>query len=304
MPAGTPKTAVIGAGGFLGSRLLAALRTSYPDAAGTVHHDVKPGLSFFDLAGSDFGSLALADSGHRAAVICAGVSSIVRCEKAPLETRAVNVDGTIELARRLLGEGILPVIFSSDYIFGGDAAPYAENAPMAPLNEYGRQKAEVEERLRAMAPGAHLILRLSKVFSLRTNDGTLLDDMARRLAQGDYPAAADQWFCPTLVDDLVKAVILLLARGARGTVNLCSPAGWSRHEMAVLMADALGVPPGRVRCISIDDLGDGTRRPHDIRMIPSGLFEENGLEFTSIESSIERIAAQPLPGVHQGRSTQ
>ncbi len=286
-----PKTAVIGAGGFLGSRLLPAMRALHPDAVGTVHRDVTPSLALLDLGRPDFGSIALADSGHRAAIICAGISSIARCENAPLETRAVNVDGTANLARRLCGEGVLPVVFSSDYVFGGDAAPYAEYAPMAPLNEYGRQKAEVEERLRAMAPEAHLIVRLSKVFSLWADDGTLLDDMAKRLLQGEYPAASDQWFCPTLVDDLVQAVLLLLGMGVRGTVNLCSPAGWNRHEMALLMADSLGVPRGRVRRISIDDLADGVHRPHDIRMIPSRLFEENGLGFTPIESSIGRIAA-------------
>lgn len=290
-PAAVPKTAVIGAGGFLGTRFLEAFRRLFPDAAGTARRPGAPGVLPLNLDSPELGPLGLAASGHQAAIICAGIGSIVRCESEPHATRAVNVEGVIAVARQLLREEILPVFLSSDYVFGGDAAPYSDEDPPAPLNEYGRQKAEAERRLRESAPGRHLILRLSKVFALERGGGTLLDDMARRLAAGEFPAAGDQWFCPTLADDVVRATILLLKLGARGTVNICNPEGWSWHGLAAALAEALGVPPERVRRISIDDLGGGVRRPHDIRMLPARLLRETNFRFTPTGEGIARTAA-------------
>jgi dTDP-4-dehydrorhamnose reductase len=295
VPAPAPKTAVIGAGGFLGARFLAALRRSFPDAAATARTPGSPGLLPLELAAPDVRKLRLAATGHRAAIICAGVGSIVRCEREPEATRAANVDGTLALADQLLAEGVLPVFLSTDFVFGGDRAPYDDDDRPAPLNEYGRQKAEVEERLRELAPGDHLTLRLSKVFALERGSGTLLDDMARRLLAGEFPAAADQWFCPTLADDVVSAALLLLARGVRGTVNLCNPEGWSWHGLATALAGALALPPERVRSISIDELGGGVRRPHDIRMRPARLAAETGFPFRPTAACIARTAAGWLP---------
>ncbi|HEY6000424.1 MAG TPA: sugar nucleotide-binding protein [bacterium] len=291
LPSGTPRTAVIGARGFLGTRFLAALRAADPATAGTTRDGAGERMVSLDLAAPDVRPLRLRATGHRAAIICAGVGALVQCERDPAGTRRVNVDGTLELARQLHAEGIVPVFLSSDCVFGGDAAPYADEAAAAPLNEYGRQKAEVERRLREELPGAHLTARLSKGFSLERGSGTLLDDMARRIVAGGFAAADDQVFCPTLAGDTVRAVCALLAAGARGTVNVCSPEGWSWHGLATAMAAALGADPASVRRISIDELGGGVRRPHDIRMLPERLGRETGCRFRDMASCISEVAA-------------
>jgi dTDP-4-dehydrorhamnose reductase len=289
--AAVPKTAVIGAGGFLGRRLLALFRQRFPDAVGTVRPPGGPGLLPLDLAAPDARPLRLARTGHRAAVICAAVPSLSRCEREPEATGAVNVRGTLALAAQLLDEGVVPVFLSSDYVFGGGQAPYGDEAPATPLCEYGRQKAAVEAGLRRLAPDGHLTLRLSKVYSLERGSATILDTFAGRLLAGEVRAADDQRFCPTLADDVVRAAGELLARGTRGTVNLCSPEGWSWHDLAVALAAELGLDAARVHRISIDDLGDGVRRPHDIRMAPARLEREGGHRFAATRDGIARVAA-------------
>ena len=119
--------------------------------------------------------------------------------------------------------------------------------------------------------------------------------MARRLLAGEFPAAGDQWFCPTLADDVVGAALQLLARGVRGTVNLCNPEGWSWHGLATALAAALALPPERVRGISIDELGGGVRRPHDIRMLPARLSAATGFPFRPTAACIARTAAAWFP---------
>src|SRR5262245_57657079 len=46
------------------------------------------------------------------------------------------------------------VHLSSDVVFDGEHAPYAETDPVLPISVYGRQKAEAEAEVAAAAPGA------------------------------------------------------------------------------------------------------------------------------------------------------
>ena len=74
------------------------------------------------------------------ALILVAVTKIDTCEEEKAMTRRVNVDGTLELIRQLVNEGIKPVFFSSDYVFDGDTGGYLDESPLNPINEYGHQK--------------------------------------------------------------------------------------------------------------------------------------------------------------------
>ena len=57
---------------------------------------------------------------------------------------------------------------SSDAIFAGDAAPYAETAPPAPINAYGRAKADAEAIVQ-QHPNS-VIIRTLLIYGLQTMD--------------------------------------------------------------------------------------------------------------------------------------
>jgi dTDP-4-dehydrorhamnose reductase len=294
LPQGLPRTAVIGAGGFLGKAFLAAYRRAHPGAVGTARaaEAGAAGLVPFDLATDDARALRLAAGGHREALILAAVPSIVQCERDPAGTRAVNVDGTLRLAEALLADGVLPVFFSSDYVFDGARGGYRESDPTAPGTEYGRQKAEVEARLLALAGGACRILRLSKVFAVERGGGTLLDQIAARLVSGaGFDAAGDAIFCPTLREDVVAAVALAQGRDVRGVLHVCGPEARSWHDLAAALAAALGVDPALVRRRGIDELQPAPRRPKNVSMRNDRLVAATGCAFTPVAASVARVAA-------------
>ncbi|MCZ6676206.1 MAG: sugar nucleotide-binding protein [Candidatus Poribacteria bacterium] len=279
-----PQTAVIGANGFLGSHFLRALRKFYPDCSGTTREDM-------DLSAPDIGPLRLRESGDRDAIIAAAITGVAHCEQDSAGTRACNVAGTLELARQLTAVGVVPIFFSSDYVFDGARGGYADDAVTYPINEYGRQKAEVERRLWKICDGDVLIIRLSKVFGLDKGDGTLLDEMASRLSQGLLVrAACDQIFCPVLVDDVVKMVMALQQARATGIINVCSPEAWRRLDLALAMADVLDVDGALVQEISLDDLGEPFRRPKRTNLICQRLRETADIEFVPTARCIEQVA--------------
>jgi dTDP-4-dehydrorhamnose reductase len=289
-----PKTAVIGAGGYLGRHLLAACRAVYPDAVGA---DVTGPWERLDLAAPDVRPLRLRESGHEYAIIAAAVTGLARCEQNKDFTRARNVTGTLELARQLTEEGVTPIFFSTDNVFDGREGAYPDEAPTNPLNEYGAQKAEVERRLPDVCRGRYLILRLGKVFGLARGDRTLLDEMADRLTKGqDVAAASDQVFCQLWVGDLLQAAQGLQAAGATGLFNVCGPEVWSRFDLARALASALGADPSRVKRISLDDLHEPFRRPKRTDLICRRLHAAIHMEFRPMITCIAVVAGQYQEG--------
>ncbi len=285
-----PKTAVIGADGFIGRHLFSACSAIYPASIGTSRRRPSGGLRRLDLLEPDISGLQLAGTGHEAAVITAGMTKVNQCEEERELARRVNVQGTISVALQLQEAGIVPVFLSSDHVFDGKAERgYTEADPTCPVTEYGREKAEVEQRLLDGA-GPCLIVRLSKVFGLTKQDCTLLDEMAQGIVRGEEIAAAhDQVFCPTLVKDVVRALLRVLEEGLRGVIHVCSPEVWSRYDLAVAVADALGASRTLVRKISLDDLPTGPQRPKKTDMRCERLHSEARVDFTPMALCMDRL---------------
>lgn len=248
-------------------------------------------LLHLDLLAPDIGTLKLAKTGHKEALLLSAISRIDKCEAEKELTKKVNVEGTIELIRQLVKEGIKPIFFSSDYVFDGISGNYADDALPNPGTEYGRQKAEVEEAIGEITNGNYMVVRLSKVFSLKKDDGSLLDEIAGTLASGGIVRAAfDQIFCPTLISDVIDAVACLQAKGTTGIVNVCSPKSWSRYDIAVALAEKMGIGPERINRISLDEVGFKSKRPKNTSMVPKRLLSEAGITFTSLTECIEQTA--------------
>ena len=275
------RTAVLGAGGYVGRHVAAAL------AGGrhTQRSELEWGSGRPDVA-----ALRLAETGHERAVLAAAVSSIAACERDPAMAWRVNVAAPVHLAERLLADGIAVTALSSDYVFDGLNAPYADDAARSPLNVYGRCKAELEERLGTL--DGVLIARLSKVYGLRPGDGTLLDEMASTLLRGEVVrAASDQRFNPIAVDDLVACLLALHEAGAAGIVNVCPSEACSRAALAHRIAAALGIADARIEEISLGDLDEPFERPTDTTMDNTRLREITHLSPRPVTEGIAALAA-------------
>ncbi|MBF0553131.1 MAG: sugar nucleotide-binding protein [Nitrospirae bacterium] len=255
-----PKTVIIGAGGFIGRHFLNAYRQTYSDLAGTTRAEL-------DLLNPDIRSLRLSENNYKEALILAAIPNIDRCELEKELSKKVNVTGTLQLIRQLTDEGIKPVFTSSDYVFGSNAGNYRDDSPLCPNTEYGRQKAEVESKIGEITKGNHLIIRLSKVYSHVKGDGSLIDAMASALAQGKTVRAAyDQVFCPACIDDVIEVTGILQGDGITGAVNLCPSKVVSRYDIAMALAEKMGIDAAHIEKISLDDMGFRVKRPKNTSM--------------------------------------
>lgn len=289
-----PKTVIFGASGFLGNAFLCAYRKTNPDCVGTVRTSLKKNeafIEYLDLNSPNIKSMNLLKKGHQQALIFASISKLAECEKHKKSSRKINVFGTIELIKQLNDEGIRPIFISSDIVFDGNTGDYSDDSKTSPINEYGKQKAEVEEKIKDICKDNYLIIRLSKTFSLVKWDGTLLDEMAMKLASGKcLREAYDLIFCPILITDLIKSVVRIQSKGYTGVINVCGIKAWSRYEIAVLLANRMGINNKKIKKISIDELDLGCKRPKDTTMKTDKLQKIIDFEYNSMQECIFKVA--------------
>ena len=196
-----------------------------------------------------------------------------------------------ELIKQLVGEGIKPIIFSSDMVFDGTLGNYNEDSPLKPLNAYGWFKSELEAYMREKCNGRYLIFRLGKVLNLEKNSGSILDEMASTLVSGKVVRAAhDQIFNLAPIQDLISVVLTLQKKDACGVYNVCSPEVWSRYDLALQMAESLEIDKSKIQKISLDDLIEPFKRPKNTSMSTKKLHQEIGFTFTSIRGCVHQVA--------------
>ena len=219
---------VLGAAGQLGSALVARLGDrGLPCEARDSRLDVADGAA-----------LRRALDGIRPAAVlnAAAYTDVDGCERDPARAKAVNAEGPAALAALCgeLGCGLVHV--STDYVFDGVApGPRAEDAPVAPLSEYGRSKLAGERAVLATLP-ASLVVRTSWVFGRGKN--FIRSVCARAAAVRKDPAAGplrivdDQVGSPTFAEDLAGGLLDLVDRGGRGLYHLANRGAASRLELA------------------------------------------------------------------------
>jgi dTDP-4-dehydrorhamnose 3,5-epimerase len=210
-------TVIAGCNGQLGR----ALRARHPGA-------VAVDLGELDIA--DAGAVEAFDwAGVRLVLNAAGYTNVNGAETAAGREIAwkVNALAVANLARVALARDITLVHVSTDYVFDGTRAPYAEDAGFSPLSVYGASKAAGD--VAAGLVPRHYVLRTSWVIGDGKNFVRTMLDLARR---GVNPAVvSDQVGRPTFTAELARAIDHLLdTRAAYGTYNVSNggpPVSWA-----------------------------------------------------------------------------
>lgn len=175
---------------------------------------------------------------------------------------AITADGAAHVALAAAQVGARLVHLSSDAVFDGTAAPYAESARPSPITPYGAAKAAAETAVAVIAPGA-AIVRTALILSHDPLDPQqrmvldLLDGQPGRLF-------ADEIRCPIAVEDLAAAVLELAAGDHAGVINIAGPEAVSRYELGRLVAAAHGRSPESVPAGTL--AASGLHRPPDLRL--------------------------------------
>ena len=198
---------ITGAAGMLGRELTALLTARDEEFAALARADL-------DLTNTDAVMAAVSSVKPDVIVNCAAWTAVDAAEEHEAEALAVNGHGAGNLAAACGEVGALLVHLSTDYVFDGHAsAPYAEEAPTAPVGAYGRSKLAGEQAVRDALPDASYIVRSAWLYGAHGKN--FVKTMLRLARNGTAPGVvADQHGQPTWSADVAGQIHALITTAA------------------------------------------------------------------------------------------
>jgi dTDP-4-dehydrorhamnose reductase len=170
----------------------------------------------------------------------AGVDAVIHTAyRQEAEAWEVNVRGSAAVAEA--ARGLRLVHLSSDVVFDGARGRYREDDAPAPVNAYGRSKAEGERVVRELHDEA-TIVRTSLIYGGTELDGSTVPGPQERLAVEGTRFFVDEIRSPVQVGDLADALLEVVAVDLPGALHLGGADDLSRFDFAVL----LGADPERI----------------------------------------------------------
>lgn len=232
-----------------------------------------------DLANPAACAAAVAAARADAVINAAAWTAVDQAETAEAAATVINAAAPAAMAQACAHRGLPFLHLSTDYVFDGQGgAPYAPEAPTAPLNAYGRSKRAGEAAVQASGARA-LILRTSWVFS--RHGANFVRTMLRLGAErAVLRVVADQTGGPTPAAAIASALITAaqaLADGQPGGIHHLSggpDTTWAELARAVMAGAGLSC---RIEDIATADYPTPAPRPRDSRLDCSGLARDFGI---------------------------
>lgn len=267
--------AIVGANGTLGRAFVRLCPERGIDCVALSRRDV-------DIAEWPAVDRLLRDLRPWAVINAAGYVRVDEAESDGLRCERDNVQGAANLAEVCRRHGIKLLTYSSDLVFDGRRTdPYLESHPVAPLNTYGRSKAEAERVVIAVDPTA-LVIRTSAFFG-PWDSSNFVSLLYHHLGEGRSVRTSASIVSPTYVPDLVHASLDLLIDGERGLWHLANRGAVSWYELAKTAAVMASFDQNLIEASEPHALGWAALRP-----TYSALGSERGSLLPDWESSLER----------------
>lgn len=196
----------------------------------------------------------------------AGMTSVERCETEPQLAQHINTELPENVAQVCAQMGVAFVHISTDHLFAGTDSLVDESHPVAPINTYGRTKANAEERVLNACPRA-LVIR-TNFFGWGTSYRQSFSDIVIDGLRGGEKLTLfrDVYYTPILAESLALTVHELIERKASGIFNVVGDERVSKYEFGIRLAEEFGLDKRQIISGSIEDCPALVRRPCDMSL--------------------------------------
>jgi dTDP-4-dehydrorhamnose reductase len=250
------KLLLTGASGFLGWNICCRASEEWDICGIYFNHPMSfPGVNFLKADITNYNTVRnlIEAVSPQAVMHTAALSDPNFCASNPDQSRAINLQASLNLAG-LCADRRIPLVFtSSDLIFDGKHPPYREEDAPSPINLYGEHKALAEEGMRGRNPEV-IICRLPLMFG---DPGpaaqSFLQPLLRAIKEGrEQRLFVDEFRTPLSGSSAVEGLLLALKK-VKGILHLGGRESISRYQLGLLVKELLGVAgAGLIPCKQAD----------------------------------------------------
>lgn len=250
-----------------------------------------------DLESVDSLARSLEEVAPHVVIHTAGLTSVERCESDPPLAHHVNVRLAANVAKACAITGIKLVHISSDHLFSGLDSLVDENQPVAPVNVYGKTKAEAEHRILEIDPQS-LVIRTNFYGWGTSYRHSFSDVVINSLRTGlDLTLFQDVFYTPILAEEVALAVHDLLDLGAIGVFNVVGDDRTSKADFGLMMIQEFALDPGRVRFGLRPEHARLVLRPHDLSLSNKKVCDLLGRQLGGIREHMATLHQQEVNGL-------
>ncbi len=289
-----------GASGLVGASIIpVAKRRGHQVIAikGAWPGDIPGATEVIPMDLSDFDTLqaTLLDRFPDVIINAAGITEPALCDANPSLSARLNRDLPECLARLAHHLSARYVHLSSEQVFDGTRPPYRSSDPPTPLNLYGRQKAEAEQRVLVAAPEHAVTLRLPLLNGNSLSGRRSLHERLFNLWATGKTAHlfSDEIRQPCSADNVAEIVVEMAERtDLTGLFNWAGAEPVSRFDMGRRILNRFGLPENLIQESRQSDFPGGKNRPANLSLDLGSLM---GNLKTTVETLDDQIARLHLP---------
>jgi len=223
-----------------------------------------------------------------AVIHAAGMASVDQVERHPEEGRASNVGGTRNIARACKRIGAYLVYISTNAVFDGENAPYAEDAPTSPIHHYGRIKLECEETVRA-EDGESCVARPILMYGWNhpVNRPNPVSWIYEKLLKGESLSLVDDVYENPLFNlQCGETLWKILEKRPSGIFHLAGESRVNRCELGLAVAKTFELDSSLITAVKSSHFPSIARRPKDTTFITTKVETDLAVPPTSLSQGL------------------
>ena len=213
------------------------------------------------------------------------------CELNREEAMLVNVEGTENVLRASALTGAFFVHMSTDFVFSGFDGPYDEGSVPSPVNFYGVTKLWAEEKVKSY-PFPWAIIRTALVYGnvFAGTRSNMISWVKGELENGrPIKVVGDQLRTATYAGDLASAILTIAERKAEGVWNISGPDPLSPWEIAVSVADHLGLNGSLISKVDASIFSQPATRPLQTPLVIDKAILQLGYRPMSFAEGMKKV---------------
>lgn len=215
--------------------------------------------------------------------------SVDFCEQNHESTDDLHVDSIRKISNVAKTVNSKLIFLSTDAVFNSiDKTKFNENDKTNPINYYGKSKLSAE-KIVLNSSEQNVVLRTSVIYGWHKKSrftNWILETIKNKKVVDPF---IDQYNTPTLVDDFVKSILLIITNDVSGLFHATGKTCINRYEFAIKLANSFSYDKNLIKPVTSIEKKQDAPRPISTCLDSSKFEQKINYEFLDIINGISFI---------------